>query len=189
MNLASFEEFLQLLPSHISEAIVKDNQLPRDTTFVCPNSKGPWSDAVLEARDHGISIRAFGNTRNKTVIHPGYMGVPFNYYWGKGSWSSESCFDDEVCYEERVNANTRLYSLAQLITEGSEEKKCSIRVRFVKILGSGKGHLSNILLRVNLGVDFQTFIEQSAVDMDDDYVIFVYHADVFGDYELEDDSE
>lgn len=39
-----------------------------------------WGDAVQEARCRGVPIAAFGDTKDKTVLHPGHLGYNFTYH-------------------------------------------------------------------------------------------------------------
>ena len=46
-------------------------------------------------RDSDFYMEAFGDTSDKIVIHPGHFGWPFDYTWGRGLWSSETCWNNE----------------------------------------------------------------------------------------------
>ena len=57
---------------------------PNHPYVLTPAKDYCWNDAIEEARDRGISIKTFGDTADKIVLHPGHLGYEFNYFWGRG---------------------------------------------------------------------------------------------------------
>lgn len=162
-----------------------------DDTVVTPNLNDPgWNDAVLEARDRGVPIAAFGDTADKIVIHPGHLGYGgFDYFWGHGHWSRESCWftdskssidegngqiDHRVLANRRdtaTHANQRLYHIGQLLAG-------VVRVWMVHPSGNNKGYLSCELRELDPEQSFDHFIKTVSADDCDDWVLFVYRLSV-----------
>lgn len=96
-----------------------------------------WNDAVQEARCRGVPIAAFGDTKDKTVLHPGHLGYNFTYHWGNGTWTSQTCWDyDDTDKDERKKGNDELTEI------GKELIRLGYTVWVAQISGSGKGYLS-----------------------------------------------
>ncbi len=102
-----------------------------------------WCDTVEEARERGISIKAFGDTHDKIVLHPGHLGYKFNYFWGQGTWSKRRCWDKDVKSDDREKANNELWVLARELTE------LKYVVWIVLPSGNEKGYLSTYIFEPN----------------------------------------
>lgn len=102
-----------------------------------------WNDAVKNARGHGISISAFGDTKDKLVLHPGHLGYNFDYYWGKNFWSSASCWDKNVSDKEITKANK------ELLLVGNELSQLGYTLWVVYVRGNDKGYLTTYPFDIN----------------------------------------
>lgn len=118
------------------------------------NDEG-WRSAIVEARGYGIPIASFGDTRDKLVLHPGHLGYNFDYYWGNGSWSDSTCWNEFT--EEIGDAYDDLQEIGNFL-EGTEK----FTVSYCNVSGSCKGYLST---------DFLWGCRENEVS---DIVLFVY---------------
>lgn len=119
-----------------------------------------WS-TVEEARGYGVSIKSFGDTRDKLVFHPGMLKEwegKFDYYWGKGEWGSKSCWS-KTKDEDIIKANKFLIEIAVKL-------KKDYKVGVMKVSGNAKGHLSCVLWTN----DFKFDEDQ----LESDLVLFIY---------------
>ncbi len=130
-----------------------------------------WYDAVLEARDHGVPIALFGNTRDKIVITPRHLGHhKFAYTWGTGQWTSESCWPEWVSEEKRIAVNRHLLHMGEVLSKFHN-------VYLVRVSGNEKGYLSTGYINVatqesNVRLaDTDAFLHHFS---DDDLVLFVF---------------
>ncbi len=141
-----------------------------------------WDSCIIEARMRGISIRAFGDTSDKIVFHPGLLPKwkpCFDYYWGEGEWGSTCCWEwSKVIKKDVIRVNEYLFKIAKKL-------KQKYKVEILRVSGSVKGYLSSYLwsedeieksntLKEMIG---QCDIEQCDIeqcDIEDDYVLFIY---------------
>lgn len=139
-----------------------------------------WCDAIFEARDRGIPIASFGDTRDKTVLHAGHFGYNFDYFWGRGTWGDscwtysvkktkkyESDTSEEDCFD--VDDETIIKGTNELVAVGKHLLTLGLQVWIVNVSGSGKGHLSTI--PNYLTADFEYKYEH----FNQDYVLFVFN--------------
>ena len=115
---------------------------------------------MQEARGYGIPIASSGDTSDKYV---------FYYYWGRGDWSDDNCWDDHVSTETRIEALNELFDIAVELS-----KTFTLKVLYVR--GSGKGYLSSHLFSLNKVIKYDTFRDYYNYGSSRplNYVIFVY---------------
>src|SRR5581483_7227693 len=119
-----------------------------------------WHDAVKEARGRGIPIAAFGDTKDKIVLHPGHLGYDFTYHWGRGDWTSEGCWDHNSHNKDTINKiNDELREI------GNKLINLGYVVWIAHISGSCKGYLSTNVYPLK---------EEERDDYANDVVLFVF---------------
>lgn len=156
----SKELFIQLLKGKLE---AKDKYYPYSLT---PDGD-EFDDAVYEARDHGIPIASFGDTKDKMVFHPGHLGYTFKYYWGNESWGDNSCWDDETPEEKINEVNKSLFAIVPYFNH-HEVKLCDVG-------GSCKGYLSTNVYDSDEFRTFEAFSENSnSGHQPPNLVLFVY---------------
>ena len=122
-----------------------------------------WQNTIKEARGGGIKVAAFGDTKDKLVLHPGHLGYPFDYSWGRGMWGGD-CWD--ATREQISEANARIFDIAKKLSE-------HYSTYLVNVSGTGKGYLSTELFDATLAdTTFEEFAEKKRIGSD--LVIFVY---------------
>ncbi len=152
----------------------------------CITPNDGWYDAVDEARGHGISIKCFGDTLDKVVIHPGHMGYKFDYHWGKGEWTSQSCweitirtydkYDDMQVTYETVDSEIINKANFELVKFGTYLVSLGYCVWFVNISGDGKGHLSTTIENLEINSDPNIILKNSLESYcERDKVLFVFN--------------
>lgn len=133
-------------------------------TITHPNN-GDWYDAIEEARGRGVSIKAFGDTSDKVVLHPGHLGHEFDYFWGAGHWSSTNCWDEDA---DKEKAHNELWAVAKELVE------LKYVVWIVLPSGNSKGYLSTKILKKAQWKKY-TSLDEILVDHgSQDAVLFVF---------------
>jgi hypothetical protein len=136
---------------------------------VTPRADDPgWDDAVEDGRGHGIPIASFGDTMDKVVLHPGHLGYKFDYFWGRGHWSSESCWDKEASERDVVKSNKALWRIAH------ELRELKYFVWIVLPSGNDKGYLSTRVLESSEWMKFTSLDELMDEFQRTDVVLFVF---------------
>lgn len=120
--------------------------------------------SIVEARDEGISYKAYATTCNKIVIHPGDLGCPlFDYPFEDDSWGP-SWYPTNVKFETIDKCTKRLIGVGIYLTE-------YYAVYLVGIHASGKGYMSSHRVKIKNGNEKQY---QQLMDKFLDIVLFLY---------------
>lgn len=96
------------------------------------------AQAIYEAREYGISIRAFGDTKDKVVITPKNLGFYYSYTPREGIWG-----DSDYNWDDLENANKEMFYLAQEII------KLGFKVWMVSDDMDGRGYIDTAILDVD----------------------------------------
>jgi hypothetical protein len=131
-----------------------------------------WGDAVMEARERGVPIASFGDTSDKRVFHAGHLGYyKFDYYWGRGSWGSDYCWENATKEEDLIKGVN-----ADLLEMAKKFKEYGHKVKICFPSGNGKGYLSTIIIDYPITESEKDQFEWGQKQIYD-MVLFVYNID------------